>query len=82
MSLLGFFVYKKKHTAYIAKKRLQFMFSKKKRIVHSTYFVKLKKELLSVINQNSQMTANLIHVTFHQKTPYNLTLDLNIISRK
>ncbi|QCI27224.1 cell division topological specificity factor MinE [Buchnera aphidicola] len=79
MSLLDFFLFRKKNTAYIAKKRLQVIFSKKN-IIHPKYFFKLKKEILSVVDKYIKITPNIINVKTNQKNPNIFILELNMIT--
>lgn len=80
MSLLDFFLFRKKNTAYIAKKRLQVIFQKKKNIIHPKYFFKLKKEILSIVDKYIKITPNIITVKTNQKNPNIFILELNMIA--
>ncbi|CAL4042902.1 Cell division topological specificity factor [Buchnera aphidicola (Takecallis arundicolens)] len=83
MSLLDFFLSRKKNTAHIAKKRLQMVFFKQKQYVHySRHFIKLKKEILFTVDKYIQMKPNIFTVHANQKDPNVFILELRVIWKK
>lgn len=83
MSFLDFFLSRKTNTAYIAKKRLQMMFLKQtKRMNYVGRFIKLKKEILLIVEKYINMQPNVITVKANQKDPNIFILEVNVTSKK
>lgn len=83
MSLLDFFLSRKKNTAYIAKKRLQMVLFKQKQCVnYSRHFIKLKQEILFTVDKYIQTKPNIFTVRADQKDPNVFILELRVIWKK
>ncbi|QCI26023.1 cell division topological specificity factor MinE [Buchnera aphidicola] len=82
MSLLDVLLSRRTNTAYIAKKRLQMIFLKKKKCInYSDHFIKLKKEILFIVEKYIQMKPNIISVRANQKDPNIFILKLHVIKK-
>ncbi|CAL4321542.1 Cell division topological specificity factor [Buchnera aphidicola (Panaphis juglandis)] len=82
MSLLDFFLSRRKNTASIAKKRLNIIFEKKNNIIDTKSFLSLKNELLLIINKYINHTPNMLSCTMHKNTSHNFIIEINLLTYK
>lgn len=79
MALLDFFLSKKKHTANVAKERLQIIVAERRRGEREPHYLPaLKKELLEVICKYVQITPEMLSVQLEQKGDDISVLELNV----
>ncbi|CAL4322419.1 cell division topological specificity factor MinE [Buchnera aphidicola] len=79
MTILDFFISKKKNTAHIAKERLKSMISEQKIINHfPDYFPKLKKEIIKVIFKYVQIKPEIVQIKMNSKDRNISVLELRI----
>lgn len=79
MTLLDFFLSRKKKTAFIAKKRLQIIIAEqKKNTIQPEYISKLKKDILKVICKYINIDKNCIIFHLKKKKKNISILELNV----
>ncbi|CAL4321558.1 cell division topological specificity factor MinE [Buchnera aphidicola] len=79
MTLLDFFLSKKKKTAFVAKKRLQIIIAEQKKSnFQPDYIPQLKKDILKVICKYINIDQNSITVQLEQKKKNISILELNV----
>lgn len=80
MTLLDFFLSRKKNTAHIAKERLQIIIAERKKCQSlPDYLPQLKKEILSVICKYVHIDPHMIKIQLDYKDEDISVLELNII---
>ncbi|CAL4321615.1 cell division topological specificity factor MinE [Buchnera aphidicola] len=80
MTILDFFLSRNKNTAHIAKRRLKIIISdRKNNNIRPKYFLKLKKEIFTVICKYVKINPNMIKIQLNQKREDFSILELNII---
>lgn len=83
MILLDFFLSKKKKTAFIAKKRLQVILDKNKKIKNTkTSFPMLKKEILNLIQKHMKIDQKFVKIQLEYKKNNKSILGFNITLQK
>ncbi|SET45152.1 cell division topological specificity factor MinE [Thorsellia anophelis] len=79
MSLINFFLSKKKNTANIAKERLQIIVAERRKADSApAYLEEMKRDLLAVICKYVQIDPDMLHVGYEQKDDDISVLELNI----
>jgi len=79
MTLLDFFLSKKKNTANIAKERLQIIVAERRKIdSEPKYLPKLKKEILQVICKYVKVNPKMIKIQLDQNKKDIAILELNV----
>ncbi len=80
MALLDFFLSRKKHTASIAKERLQIIVAERRRRDSEPHYLPdLKRDIMAVICKYIQIDPQMLHVQFEQKEDDISVLELNVI---
>ncbi|CAL4321963.1 Cell division topological specificity factor [Buchnera aphidicola (Thelaxes suberi)] len=81
MSLLDFFISRKKTTAAsIAKKRLQIIVAEnRKNNIEPKYLPQLKHEIMKVICKYVKIDSNMVKIQFDKKNKDIFILELNIV---
>jgi cell division topological specificity factor len=79
MTLLDFFLSKRRKTAFIAKKRLQIIIAEqKKNSIQPNYIPQLKKDILRVICKYINIDQESITVQFEKRKKNISVLELNV----
>lgn len=80
MLLSRFFLFRTKNTAYVAKKRLQYIFlNNQNHNMYPKYFNNLKKDLCYTIHKYIQVKDNMIDIDINYENINLLVLKLDIV---